>query len=147
MIKVSYDENLRVTGIGNENIYETTEPFILLDLTDEQFEQLLETPFNRLMVDVEYNSVFSSLTLEEPMDEISDIERLTQENEELKERLAKIESLLNILRRDIEMEITIQMIINEYKDELARLMNENILLRAQVKQLQNELNTDKGSDE
>ena len=45
------------------------------------------------------------------------------------------------------MEITIQMIINEYKDELARLMNENILLRAQVKQLQNELNTDKGSDE
>lgn len=45
------------------------------------------------------------------------------------------------------MEITIQMIINEYKDELARLMNENILLRAQLKQLQNELNTDKGSDE
>ena len=96
MIKVSYDENLRVTGIGNENTYETTEPFILLDLTDEQFEQLLETSFNRLMVDVEYNSVFSSLTLEEPMDEISDIERLKQENEELKERLAKIESLLNI---------------------------------------------------
>lgn len=95
MIKVSYDENLRVTGIGNENTYETTEPFILLDLTDEQFEQLLETSFNRLMVDVEYNSVFSSLTLEEPMDEISDIERLKQENEELKERLAKIESLLN----------------------------------------------------
>lgn len=96
MIKVSYDENLRVTGIGNENTYETTEPFILLDLTDEQFEQLLETSFNRLMVDVEYNSVFSSLTLEEPMDEISDIERLKQENKELKERLAKIESLLNI---------------------------------------------------
>lgn len=95
MIKVSYDENLRVTGIGNENTYETTEPFILLDLTDEQFEQLLETSFNRLMVDAEYNSVFSSLTLEEPMDEISDIERLKQENEELKERLAKIESLLN----------------------------------------------------
>ena len=47
----------------------------------------------------------------------------------------------------MEMEITIQMIINEYKDELARLMNENILLRAQLKQLQNELNTDKGSDE
>lgn len=45
------------------------------------------------------------------------------------------------------MEITIQMIINEYKEELARLMNENILLRAQLKQLQNELNTDKGSDE
>lgn len=47
----------------------------------------------------------------------------------------------------MEMEITIQMIINEYKEELARLMNENILLRAQLKQLQNELNTDKGSDE
>ena len=47
----------------------------------------------------------------------------------------------------MEMEITIQMIINEYKEELARLVNENILLRAQVKQLQNELNTDKGSDE
>ena len=45
------------------------------------------------------------------------------------------------------MEITIQLIINEYKEELARLMNENILLRAQLKQLQNELNTDKGSDE
>lgn len=45
------------------------------------------------------------------------------------------------------MEIAIQLIINEYKEELARLMNENILLRAQIKQLQNELNTDKGSDE
>ena len=45
MIKVSYDENLRVTGIGNENNYETTEPFILLDLTDEEFDQLLEIPF------------------------------------------------------------------------------------------------------
>ena len=43
----------------------------------------------------------------------------------------------------MEMEITIQMIINEYKEELARLMNENILLRAQLKQLQNELNADK----
>lgn len=45
------------------------------------------------------------------------------------------------------MEIKIQLIINEYKEELARLMNENILLRAQVKQLQNDLDTDKGSDE
>ena len=45
------------------------------------------------------------------------------------------------------MEIKIQLIINEYKEELARLTNENILLRAQIKQLQNELNTDKGSDE
>lgn len=45
------------------------------------------------------------------------------------------------------MEIAIQLIINEYKEELNRLMNENVLLRAQVKQLQNDLNTDKGSDE
>lgn len=45
------------------------------------------------------------------------------------------------------MEIAIQLIINEYKEELNRLMNENVLLRAQLKQLQNELNTDKGSDE
>ena len=45
------------------------------------------------------------------------------------------------------MEIVIQLIINEYKEELARLMNENILLQAQVKQLRNELDTDKGSEE
>lgn len=45
------------------------------------------------------------------------------------------------------MEIAIQLIINEYKEELARLMNENILLRAQVKQLQNDLDTDKGSED
>ncbi len=37
------------------------------------------------------------------------------------------------------MEIKIQLIINEYKEELAKLMNENLLLRAQVKQLQNDL--------
>ena len=37
------------------------------------------------------------------------------------------------------MEIKIQLIINEYKEELAKVMNENILLRAQVKQLQNDL--------
>ena len=47
----------------------------------------------------------------------------------------------------MEMEIAIQLIINEYKEELTRLMNENILLRAQVKQLQNDLDKDKGSDE
>ena len=45
------------------------------------------------------------------------------------------------------MEIAIQLIINEYKEELARLMNENVLLRAQLKQLQNEFYTDKGSEE
>ena len=96
VIKISYNENFKVTGIGDKDTYETTEPFILLDLTDEQFEQLLDTPFKTLMIDVEYNSIFSTLTLEEPMDKISDIECLKQENEELKERLAKIESLLNI---------------------------------------------------
>ena len=37
------------------------------------------------------------------------------------------------------MEIKIQLIINEYKEELAKVMNENILLRAQVKQLQDDL--------
>ena len=37
------------------------------------------------------------------------------------------------------MEVKIQLIINEYKEELAKLMNENILLRAQVKQLQDDL--------
>ena len=37
------------------------------------------------------------------------------------------------------MEVKIQLIINEYKEELVKLMNENILLRAQVKQLQNDL--------
>ena len=37
------------------------------------------------------------------------------------------------------MEIKIQLIIDEYKEELAKLMNENLLLRAQVKQLRNDL--------
>ena len=46
------------------------------------------------------------------------------------------------------MEIKIQLIINEYKEELAKLMNENLLLRAQVKQLQNDLEElIKGGDE
>ena len=45
------------------------------------------------------------------------------------------------------MEIKIQLIINEYKEELAKLMNENILLRAQVKQLQNDLDKLNRGDE
>lgn len=46
------------------------------------------------------------------------------------------------------MEIKIQLIINEYKEELAKLMNENLLLRAQVKQLQNDLDElNKGDEE
>ena len=45
------------------------------------------------------------------------------------------------------MEIKIQLIINEYKEELAKLMNENLLLRAQVKQLQDDLVELKRGDE
>ena len=37
------------------------------------------------------------------------------------------------------MEIKIQLVIEMNKEELARMMNENILLRAQVKQLQDDL--------
>ena len=45
------------------------------------------------------------------------------------------------------MEIKIQLIIEMYKEELERLMNENILLKAQVKQLQNDLNELNRGDE
>ena len=45
------------------------------------------------------------------------------------------------------MEIKIQLVINEYKEELAKLMNENLLLRAQVKQLQNDLDELNRGDE
>ena len=45
------------------------------------------------------------------------------------------------------MEVKIQVVIDTYKEEIARLINENILLKAQIRQLQNELNCDKGSDE
>ena len=45
------------------------------------------------------------------------------------------------------MEVKIQLIINEYKEELAKLMNENLLLRAQVKQLQNDLDELNSGDE
>lgn len=96
MIKISYNEDFKVTGIGYQDNFITTEPFILMELTDDEFEKLLETPFKRLIVDVECNSIASVLTLEEPMEEISDIEYLKKENAELKERLTKIESLLNI---------------------------------------------------
>lgn len=37
------------------------------------------------------------------------------------------------------MQVDIGLIIDLYKDELNKLINENILLRAQIKQLQNEL--------
>ena len=39
------------------------------------------------------------------------------------------------------MEIEIQVVIETYKEEIAKLLNENILLKAQVKQLQNDLNS------
>lgn len=46
------------------------------------------------------------------------------------------------------MEVKIQLIINEYKEELAKLINENLILRAQVKQLQNDLEElNKGGEE
>ena len=45
------------------------------------------------------------------------------------------------------MEIKIQLIIDEYKEEIAKLMNENLLLRAQVKQLQNDLDELNRGDE
>ena len=46
------------------------------------------------------------------------------------------------------MEVKIQLIINEYKEELSKLMNENLILRAQVKQLQNDVEElNKGGEE
>ena len=45
------------------------------------------------------------------------------------------------------MEIKIQFIIDMYKEELAKVTNENILLRAQVKQLQNDLDELNRGDE
>ncbi len=93
MIRVSYDENFKVTGIGDENTYETTESFILLDLTDEEFDQLLEIPFKTLVVNTESEEIVSVETLEEPMEEIT-VEDLRRENEELKARLERLESLL-----------------------------------------------------
>ena len=93
VIKISYDENFKVTGIGDENAYETTEPFILLDLTDEEFDQLLEIPFKTLVVNTESEEIVSVETLEEPMEEIT-VEDLRRENEELKARLERLETLL-----------------------------------------------------
>ena len=45
------------------------------------------------------------------------------------------------------MEVRIQPIIKLYKEELAKLMNENILLRAQVEQLQNDLKEIQNGDD
>lgn len=35
------------------------------------------------------------------------------------------------------MQIEVELVIEAYKEELARLINENIVLKAQLKQLQN----------
>ena len=96
MIKISYDEDFKVTGIGPQEYFMANEPFILMDLTDEEYDYLLNTPFKTLLVDLKYNTVVSALTLEEPMEELNPYEQLKKENEELKERLAKIETLLGI---------------------------------------------------
>ena len=93
MIKVSYDENFKVTGIGDENTYETTEPFILLDLTDEEFDQLLEIPFKTLVVNTESKEIVSVETLEEPMEEIT-VEDLKKENKELKQEINELKQEL-----------------------------------------------------
>ena len=93
MIKVSYDENFKVTGIGDENTYETTEPFILLDLTDEEFDQLLEIPFKTLVVNTESEEIASVETLEEPMEEIT-VEDLKKENKELKQEINELKQEL-----------------------------------------------------
>ena len=45
------------------------------------------------------------------------------------------------------MEVKIQVVIETYKEELARLVNENALLKAQVKQLQNELENKNNGEE
>ena len=95
MIKISYDENFRVTGLGYDNTYETTEPFILLDLTNEEFEQLLEKPFKTMAVDVDKKSIIT-VEIEGEPEEVVTVEELKKENDDLKARLAKLESLLNI---------------------------------------------------
>lgn len=37
------------------------------------------------------------------------------------------------------MQIEIELLIESYKEELARVTNENIVLKAQIKQIQNDL--------
>lgn len=44
------------------------------------------------------------------------------------------------------MQVDIGLIIDLYKDELNKLINENILLKAQIKQLQNELSESEVND-
>lgn len=44
------------------------------------------------------------------------------------------------------MQVDIGLIIDLYKDEINKLINENILLKAQIKQLQNEISKLEVSD-
>ncbi len=44
------------------------------------------------------------------------------------------------------MEIKIQLVIDSYKEEISKIVNENILLKAQIKQLQNELENRNNED-
>ena len=37
------------------------------------------------------------------------------------------------------MDIKMQLVLDVYREEIAKLANENVLLRAQIRQLQNEL--------
>lgn len=39
----------------------------------------------------------------------------------------------------MEIQLKVQLVLDTYREELARLTNENVLLKAQLKQLQNEL--------
>lgn len=39
----------------------------------------------------------------------------------------------------MEIQLKVQLLLDAYKEELAKLANENVLLKAQLKQLQNEL--------
>ena len=46
------------------------------------------------------------------------------------------------------MQIEVELVIEAYKEELARLINENIVLKAQLKQIQNnQEDTTNGDDE
>lgn len=46
------------------------------------------------------------------------------------------------------MQIEVELVIEAYKEELARLINENIVLKAQLKQLQNDSkDIENGDDE
>ena len=95
-VKISYDENFKVTGIGQNGMYETDEEYILLDITDQDFEHLLETPFNTLYIDKETKNVCSTSTIDQ-CDEVETVtlEGLKEENEDLKQRLSSIEKMLS----------------------------------------------------